>query len=366
VTTFTTTLLNTEFPPEATSTPAPAPAADVPRSLAFSFTGSGREYFGIWIVNLLLTVLTLGVYSAWAKVRRTQYFYGNTWLNHANFNYVGQPGAILRGRVVALALLAAYYFSKEISPFLLVIVVIALAIVMPWLLRNSLKFRAHHSLHRGLRFRFDGRLPSAYNVFLGWNVAALISGLLLSPIAQQRTRRYQFHENAAFGTHRFTFTARAGQYYRIWFKTALMWLLLFAALFITTLVLAIATSWDWRAALPVSLAVTGLLGFWLTRAHYVARMQNLIWNHTTLGPHRFQSDARTGPLFWIMLKNALLTVFTLGLYRPFAVVHVVRYRLSCLHMIPGEPLANTLASESASRSAVGDEAAELFNIEVAL
>jgi hypothetical protein len=34
------------------------------------FTGSGAEYFGIWIVNLLLTILTLGIYSAWAKVRR--------------------------------------------------------------------------------------------------------------------------------------------------------------------------------------------------------------------------------------------------------------------------------------------------------
>lgn len=44
------------------------------------FTGKGSEYFGIWIVNLLLTILTLGIYSAWAKVRRLQYFYRNTQL----------------------------------------------------------------------------------------------------------------------------------------------------------------------------------------------------------------------------------------------------------------------------------------------
>jgi len=32
------------------------------------FTGKGGEYFGIWIVNLFFSVLTLGIYSAWAKV----------------------------------------------------------------------------------------------------------------------------------------------------------------------------------------------------------------------------------------------------------------------------------------------------------
>lgn len=43
----------------------------------FRFTGNGREYFRIWIVNTLLTILTLGIYSAWAKVRKKRYIYGN-------------------------------------------------------------------------------------------------------------------------------------------------------------------------------------------------------------------------------------------------------------------------------------------------
>lgn len=39
------------------------------------FTGTAGEYFGIWIVNILLTIVTVGFYSAWAKVRRKRYFY---------------------------------------------------------------------------------------------------------------------------------------------------------------------------------------------------------------------------------------------------------------------------------------------------
>ena len=44
-------------------------AAAPPRTLAPSFTGDGKEYFRIWVVNLLLTLATFGIYSAWAKVR---------------------------------------------------------------------------------------------------------------------------------------------------------------------------------------------------------------------------------------------------------------------------------------------------------
>ena len=38
------------------------------------FNGRGGEFFGIWIVNILLSIITLGIYSAWAKVRTKRYF----------------------------------------------------------------------------------------------------------------------------------------------------------------------------------------------------------------------------------------------------------------------------------------------------
>ncbi|HEY1043658.1 MAG TPA: DUF898 family protein, partial [Telluria sp.] len=45
------------------------------------FTGSGSEYFRIWIVNILLSIVTLGIYSAWAKVKANKYLYSCTRLN---------------------------------------------------------------------------------------------------------------------------------------------------------------------------------------------------------------------------------------------------------------------------------------------
>jgi uncharacterized membrane protein YjgN (DUF898 family) len=86
--------------------PLPVAGAAAPEQCRFAFTGSGSEYFRIWVVNLLLTVLTLGIYSAWAKVRRLQYFDRNTLLAGASFDFHGDPKAILKGRLLGVALLA--------------------------------------------------------------------------------------------------------------------------------------------------------------------------------------------------------------------------------------------------------------------
>ena len=93
--------------------PATAPTAP-PRS-PVRLSGTGAEYFRIWVVNLLLTLVTFGVYSAWAKVRKTRYFCQNTRLDGHAFDYHGAPLAILRGRMLAAVLLVAYSWSFDFS-----------------------------------------------------------------------------------------------------------------------------------------------------------------------------------------------------------------------------------------------------------
>src|SRR5215475_68945 len=132
--------------------PPPAPVSYAPEPLRF--TGTGSEYFGIWIVNLLLTILTLGIYSAWAKVRRLQYFYRHTELAGSSFDFHGSPILILVGRILALLLLVLYNYSIRLPSWLTLVVIIAIAILLPWLLRNSFRFRLYNSSWRGTRFHF--------------------------------------------------------------------------------------------------------------------------------------------------------------------------------------------------------------------
>lgn len=65
------------------------------KSVNLKFHGSGFGYFKIQIVNLVLTILTLGIYSGWAIVRSKRYFYSNTEISGARFSYQGSGGSIL-------------------------------------------------------------------------------------------------------------------------------------------------------------------------------------------------------------------------------------------------------------------------------
>ena len=68
----------------------------------FNFTGKGLDYFKIWIINTVLIILTCGIYYAWAKVRKTQYFMQNSWFQGSHFNYHANPIAILKGNIFVL------------------------------------------------------------------------------------------------------------------------------------------------------------------------------------------------------------------------------------------------------------------------
>jgi uncharacterized membrane protein YjgN (DUF898 family) len=129
----------------------PAAANDnvaLPEVLAFRFTGSGKEYFRIWIVNLFLSVATLGIYSAWAKVRRLQYFDRNTELAGAVFDFRGDPKAILRGRVLGVVMLAAYHYAFGFSRTFGVTVVALLLLALPFLLRSAALSPSQHPIPR--------------------------------------------------------------------------------------------------------------------------------------------------------------------------------------------------------------------------
>jgi uncharacterized membrane protein YjgN (DUF898 family) len=82
----------------------------------FDFTGRNGEYFRIWVVSLFLSVVTLGIYSAWGKVRKKRYLYSHTELDGTGFEFRATPLAILRGRVIALALLGGFALSGHLLP----------------------------------------------------------------------------------------------------------------------------------------------------------------------------------------------------------------------------------------------------------
>lgn len=345
--------------------------SDEHRIEPFRFNGSGREYFGIWIVNLMLTVLTLGLYSPWAKVRRLQYFYRNTELAGASFDYHGQPLAILKGRIIAVLLLLLYHFSTTYISVWTLVALGFLALALPWLLRSAIRFRLRYSSYRALRFNFRGTLGGAYAVFLAYPVLMVFTAYLAAPLFHQRLKQYQ-HGSAWFGTTAFSFSASVGRFYRTYAVYMLAAVVLFAVAFVPMVMMAANTP---RGAKPdpeaIQMAFIGfsaalMLGVLVLAPLLQAAIQNLIWNHTSLGPHRFASRVSGWKLLWINLSNLFLVALTLGLFMPWAAVRVLQYRLSCMSLDTDGSLDAIVADANTSVAALGEETAEMFDIDIGL
>ncbi|HQS58309.1 MAG: hypothetical protein B7Y56_05090 [Gallionellales bacterium 35-53-114] len=333
----------------------------------FKFTGNGTEYFGIWMVNLLLSILTLGIYSAWAKVRRMQYFYRNTWLNDASFDYHGTAIAILKGRIIAIVLFASYSIFLQFMPAVGLTIALLIALIMPYLLVISFRFRLYNSSYRGLRFGFTGSIKGAYFAFLALPFFTLLTLYLLAPFTHQRIKAYQ-HSNSRFGQSAFSFHAGAGGFYMIYLFTLLQ-LLLIAGLFAFggyTLARDSIASLSREAIVGIVVAAYFLLilASLLVVPFFMSRIQNLVWNHTQLGEHHFSSTLSARGLAWIIFTNFFLIIFTMGLYKPFADIRIARYRVEHMALLPAGNIEEFIASEQQKIGATGTETAEMFDVDI--
>ncbi len=320
---------------------------------AFEFTGNGWEYFKIWIVNLLLSILTLGIYSAWAKVRRLQYFYRNTRLADASFDYHGTPKAILKGRIIAFIMLTVYSVTIRVNPLLGITIALMIAVVMPWLIVRSLRFKLYNSSYRGLRFAFAGSDAAAYTVFLLFPILSVVTLYLLMPFTHQRIKQYQ-HCNSQFGDTFFNFDAPVKSFYGIYLKVLGM----FVGLAILAGIFSVA-------GLPFMLILLPVV-FLFIMAYMAVSLPNLIWNATTLGEHTIHSNLKVRPYLWIGFTNLLGIVFTLGLFIPFATVRMLRYKLENMSLTAMGDLGKFVAGQAQATSAVGEETAEMFDVDISL
>ena len=199
--------------------PLPAASQDFHR---LSFTGSGKEYFGIWIVNILLTILTLGIYSAWAKVRRNRYFYGNTVLLGRAFEYHAKGKQIFIGRLIVFAYLIVYNILLTRAPF----VGIAhrrrhFPLAFPGSIMRGLRFSARVTSYRNIRFDFAGRVGGAFVAFMAGPALAFLSLGILAPLASRWMYRY-IGNNLRYGGRAFATDPKLGPIYQTWFFSALI------------------------------------------------------------------------------------------------------------------------------------------------
>lgn len=359
-------------PPASPSLPADHGSGEGRHTLLFRFTGTAREYFGIWIVNTVLKIVTLGIYSAWAKVRKRRWFYGHTLLDGLPFDYLADPKALFKGWLIGVGALAFYSAAGKIDPLLAIPAGMALFLAIPWVIVRSRLFNCRNSSHRNIRFGFRPSYREAYTAYAWLPILSVLSLGLLYPYTVYRQRRFQV-EQSFFGNAPFRFDARPQDYYRVYLGAGLWFLLILGIIGVAaTLLLQGAPALRSHRELHLLLGpmlVLLYIGMLLLSVVFTVylkvRLSNLTWNGTCLGSGRFAGSLRIRDMLWLYVSNLVAIALSLGLMIPWASVRLARYR--CAHLAflyDGSPDRFLAEAGDDTVGAAGEELAEMFDVGV--
>lgn len=339
------------------------PEPSTTRALPLRFTGSAVDYFRIWIVNICLTLLTFGIFSAWAKVRKKRYFYSHTVLDGTPFQYLGQPIPILKGRIVATFLFGMWYVGTHYVIELLPVVGLIGFVLAPWVLVRSAAFNARYSAYRNITFRFDGTYWSAAKVLYGWLLVTLVTFGIGFSWWQQRLKQYQL-THLSYGEVHGEFSARGGQFFRTYALTGLLFMLGAVAIGgFSALVLAGGAG---KIAYVVMFTVCIYAMYIAAFAYTRARIANLVWNHTLLGPLRFESRLRARGLLGLYLGNIVAILLSAGLLIPWATVRAHQYRAAHLSVTLDGNIEEFQGASGTNVQAVAAEVGEFFDFDLSI
>jgi uncharacterized membrane protein YjgN (DUF898 family) len=360
---------------QAPPRPVAEPAAPEPPKLAaeknrdlhpFVFHGNAREYFRIWIVNTLLTLLTAGIFAAWAKVRKRRYLRGNTELMGHRFDYRADPRRILVGNLVVALLFLAYMVVGEVYPWVRLGALGVGLLLLPWVVVRSLAFNAHNTSYRGMRFYFHQTYGMAALTYLAQGLVTIVTLGIYYPAWVRNQREFTLG-NHRLGDAFFRFSSPSGPFYGSYIVSGAM---VFGAAMLGGMLMAgtMAVTKHKVATLTELVPFFAVYGsvLFIAKQYLFARLFNQVWNHTRLDDHRFVARLDTG--HWIKLQcvNLGALIASCGLLYPWAVVRSTSYALGCLQFEPAGPIEKIGRLGKDEGSAFSETAGEFIGMDFGL
>jgi uncharacterized membrane protein YjgN (DUF898 family) len=320
------------------TTAAPATATATGGSRRLTFHGSGGTLFGIYVVNILLTIVTFGFYRFWGKVKIRRFMLSQTGFEGDRFAYHGTGKELLNGFAKAVlfigmpitALSAAARLSgdatiniaTQVFTSLLVFVFIPVAMV------GARRYRLSRTSWRGIRFSFRGRAWAFVRIFTLASLLSVVTLTLYYPFFQTQQQAFMV-SHSYFGRRPFRFDGRGRD--------------LFGA-YVIALLLLVPT--------------LGVYLFWFS-----ARKTRYFWEHTYFETARFRSTMTGGRLMAQTLTNWAMLIFTLGLAWPWVRIRRTRFEFANLTVEGPLDLAG-IVQEPQLATATGDALSSLLGADV--
>jgi uncharacterized membrane protein YjgN (DUF898 family) len=307
---------------DSDAAPSAVTPADPPAWRA-EFHGHGAALFTIFVTNLVLILVTLGVYVFWAKVRVRRYLYSRTEFAGDRLAFHGRGAELLLGMVKAVVIFGITVACSSLGS-LLAAVFVAVAKV------GARRYRLTRTSWRGIRFAFHGSVPAFVRLVLGgWGMTLVTLGIYY-PVYVTRSHGFMMR-HSAFGTARFDFDGDG-----------------------TPLVL------DFLYSLLLTPPTLGLVWFW-----FVARKRRYLWSHTSIAGARFSSTVTGERLLALVAGNVAAIVLTLGLAWPWAIARSARFHCETLSLVGDVDFA-AIRQSASTASATGEGLLGLLDVDMGL
>lgn len=348
-----------------------------PQEFTFNFSGTGGELFKISIVNLLLTILTLGIYYFWGKVRVRRFVWSRTEFMGEPFEYTGTGGELFTGfLLVTVLFMLATFAQTALAAFFpiaaSVILPLALLVLWPFAVYRAIRYRLTRTSWRGIRGNLDGKATTFLGVAAKHNLLSALTLGLWYPNAKAALVGHVVNR-ARFGSHPFSFSGEASQIRWAYYKAAAVYVLTMGA-YIGMIIFTLHSAEQAQGSVPPFEEFQGSLILYAVVVVAVMGLAQLIlyvhifrWQaaHTAVAGLQFYSEMRAWPLLRLQLGNLLLVLCTLGLGTAWAEVRNIRFLQKHL-VASGQPVFASVMQDTAAVPKRGEGFLEAFDVEIGL
>lgn len=208
------------------SRPPEPPAIKTDEPPAAAYSGRLGELIPIVLVNMLLSVLTLGIYRFWGKTKIRRYLWSRVSVMDEPLEYTGTGTELFLGFLIILCVLIPVTFVIGMLQFLVIshpLGPLAVQLVFGLLffylfyvaVYRAQRYRLSRMTWRGIRGAMEGSSVTYANKAMLYTLLTCVSLGLVYPYMQVALMRYRI-ENASFGRVNFAFSADARTLMKSW------------------------------------------------------------------------------------------------------------------------------------------------------
>jgi len=307
------------------------------KNYKLSFNGQGKAYFGILIVNWLLTILTLGFYYPWAKARNLRFLYSSTSLNNDSFTFHGTGREMFVGFIKTIVIFGLIYGITFLFVYLEmpvlggVLFYFAFIAILPVAIHGSYRYRFSRTSWSGIRFGYRGNRTELFSGFFKWIFFTIITLGIYGSWMQIKLRGYLLN-NVRAGNVEFKYKGIGSEYFILNLKGYLF-----------------------------SLMTLGIYAPWWQKDRFAYYINNLTLNKDNQ-QIKMESTATGGEFFKLDIVNFLLFIFTLGFGYAWIVTRTMKFVTGKIKLTGDMDLTNIQQTEDDYNDATGDDMTDILDI----